>query len=63
MLTMFGSMGLVLIPIFLYIFLLSSVLSLTGYMLICLAVIVLACAGLYYYLVRRGVVIFENLQN
>ena len=62
MLTMFGSMGLILVPVLLYIMLGSSI-SLTLYMLICLAVFALGCVGLYFYLVRRGTVLFENLQN
>ena len=59
---MFGGMGLILLPVLLYI-LLGNGISLTLYMLICLAVFALGCVGLYLYLIRRGTVLFENLQN
>lgn len=60
-LTMFASWGVLAVPIILYVFVLSSVLSVTALLYICAALLAVACALMYAYLGRGGERRFINL--
>lgn len=62
MLAMFGGMALMLIPVILY-FVFGQLLG--AYLYLCLIAVILAiaCALLYRYLITRGALLFDGLQN
>ena len=62
MLTMFGGMGILVVPVLLYIFVLRF-LPLMAYAYLCLLLCVIGCVLAYLYLIRKGVALFENLQS
>ena len=62
MLTMFGGMGILVVPVLLYIFVLRF-LPLMAYAYLCLLLCIIGCVLAYLYLIRKGVALFENLQS
>lgn len=62
MLTMFGGMGILVVPVLLYVFVLNF-LPLIVYAYLCLALCVAGCVFSYFYLTHKGVVLFERLQG
>ncbi len=62
-LTMFGSMAIVILPIILYITLFVDVLAVETYMWLVSVVLAIICLGLYEYIKRRGTRIFMELTN
>ena len=61
MLAMFGSAAVVIAPMLIYMFLAAGKISVEAFTGIFALVIVLACLGLYRYLLTRGKRIFEGL--
>ena len=61
--TMFGGMGLVLLPLLLYIFLLKKVMDVQLMLLVCTALLAIGAAVLYDYLAHRAERAFANLNQ
>ena len=62
MLAMFGGMALMLIPVILY-FVFGQLLGAYLYLGLIAVILAIACALLYRYLITRGALLFDGLQN